>query len=126
MIANQVLEPSDARLMTLIATLVAGLDFQTSTQVQAAIAEYLTDNEFTDTTRVEKLINEAYLNVLSDLGILQVERSFDGRDYHPTLNTYNFVRIRLNNPDAEWHIIEVGQGGGVSVSISNRYFCRHG
>ena len=126
LIANQVLEPSDARLMTLIATLVAGLDFQTSTQVQAAIAEYLTDNEFTDTTRVEKLINEAYLNVLSDLGILQVERSFDGRDYHPTLNTYNFVRIRLNNPDAEWHIIEVGQGGGVSVSISNRYFAGTG
>ena len=116
LIANQVLEPSDARLMTLIATLVAGLDFQTSTEVQEAIAAYLTDNDFTDTTSVEELINEAYLNVLRDLGVIQVEYALNptsDTDWHASLTFYDRHRIRFNNPDAEWNII---MGGSVSTS----------
>ena len=120
LISNLVLEPSDARLNALITALVASLDLQDATQVEALVAEYLTNNDYTTTTDVQQEINEAYLNVLSDLGVLQVERSLDGRDYHPTLNTYRFVRVRLNNPDAQWHVIEVGQGsGGNAVPIAS-------
>ena len=114
-------EPGDARLNALIATLVASLDYQTSTEVQEAIAAYLTDNDFTNTASVQELINEAYLNVLRDLGAIQVEYSLDGLDYEEMLNIYQFIRIRLNNPDAEWNIIEVGQdsgmGGGGSSNL---------
>ena len=113
-------EPDDARLNTLIQGIITSQDLQDAAQVQAAIAQYLTDNNYLTDAAITERINAAYLNVLRDLGAIQVQYSLDGIDYEDMLNTYQYVRIRLNNPDADWNIIEVGQdGGGNAVPIAS-------
>ena len=105
-------EPSDTRLNTLIEAAITSHDLQSASEVQAAIAQYLTDNGYLTDGAITRRINEAYLNVLRDLGVIQVQFSNNGRDWHDSLNTYSMFRIRLNNPDAQWIVVEVGQGGG--------------
>ena len=109
-------EPSDTRLNALLDQIVTDSGLQTVSDVGSAIVDYLTDNGYLDGSQITEKINAAYLNVLRDLGAIQVQYSLDGQAWSDTLNTYAFVRIRLNNPDAEWRVIEVGTATDADTS----------
>ena len=102
-------QPNDARINALLNQAIVNMDLQSGSEVTDAIETYLRNNNYTTETQVEQLINVAYSNVLADLGVLQVEFSLDGIVWDPNLNFYTMCRIRLNNPDADWTVINFGQ-----------------
>ena len=104
-------EPTDTRLNALLDQIVTDSELQTASDVRSAIVEYLTDNGYLNGSHITERINAAYLNVLRDLGAIQVEFALNptsDTDWHSSLTFYDRYRIRLNNPDAEWIVIEVG------------------
>ena len=115
-------EPSDTRLNTLITTLLTSMDLTTVDEVNALIQQYLDDNAYRTDASIREIINEAYQNVLRDLGAIQVQYALNptsDTDWHDSLTFYDRHPIRLNNPDAEWNIIMGGSvsTGGLSLTL---------
>ena len=117
-------EPTDTRLNTLITTLLTAMDLTTATEVNALIQQYLNDNAYRTDASIREIINEAYQNVLRDLGAIQVQYALNptsDTDWHDSLTFYDRHRIRLNNPDADWNIIMGGSVSTGGLSLTFQY-----
>ena len=117
-------EPTDTRLNTLITTLLTAMDLTTADEVNALIQQYLVDNAYRTDASIRDIINEAYRNVLRDLGAIQVQYALNptsDTDWHDSLTFYDRHRIRLNNPDAEWNIIMGGSVSTGGLSLTFQY-----
>ena len=117
-------EPTDTRLNALIETLLTAMDLTTVDEVNALIQQYLVDNAYRTDASIREIINEAYQNVLRDLGAIQVQYALNptsDTDWHDSLTFYDRHRIRLNNPDAEWNIIMGGSVSTGGLSLTFQY-----
>ena len=124
-------EPDDTRLNALISAALAAAitagNIQSAAEVLQQIVDYLNNNDYLQESRIQDLINNTLSSLIATDGLIDVDYSTDQVDWLPELAAYRYVRLRGSNPNAPYHIIDLGivaaQGGtatmlGVNIEYS--------
>ena len=123
--------PTDTHLNTLISAALAAAitagNIQSAAEVLQQIVDYLNNNNYLQESRIQDLINNTLSSLIATDGLIDVDYSTDQVDWLPELAAYRYVRLRGSNPNAPYHIIDLGivaaQGGtatmlGVNIEYS--------
>ena len=123
--------PTDTHLNTLISAVLAAAisagNIQSAAEVLQQIVDYLNNNDYLQESRIQDLINNTLSSLIATDGLIDVDYSTDQVDWLPELAAYRYVRLRGSNPNAPYHIIDLGivaaQGGtatmlGVNIEYS--------
>ena len=123
--------PTDTHLNTLISAALAAAisagNIQSAAEVLQQIVDYLNNNDYLQESRIQDLINNTLSSLIATDGLIDVDYSTDQVDWLPELAAYRYVRLRGSNPNAPYHVIDLGivaaQGGtatmlGVNIEYS--------